>query len=208
MQVMPRTETLTPLPEYLRPYADATAAHGGGFGSLLWASHRTQRVRFDAIRRTSDFSGKTILDAGCGRADLFDYLIDRGVALDHYIGLEAIEELAGACERKASDRCTIVRCDFVNEPKRLFAGADWLVFCGSLNTLDTQSFYETIRYAFDAAGAGVTWNFLDSPTLAAASYLTWHARTDVMAFARSLDPEARMLCDYLHGDCTISIRKP
>ncbi|HTL30069.1 MAG TPA: hypothetical protein VL282_12645 [Tepidisphaeraceae bacterium] len=204
---MDRTETLSPLPDYLQPYANAAAAHGGGFEALLWASRHTQRMRFDAIRRVSKLTGKTIVDAGCGRADLLDYLIGMGIRIDHYIGLEAIEELASAAERKAGEQCQIVRCDFVKDPKRLFAATDWIVFCGSLNTLDTQMFYRTIRRAFDAAIEGVAFNFLDSPFLAAASYLSWHPRAEVLAFAQTFSPRVQMLHDYLHGDCTISIRK-
>ncbi len=205
---MSKSETLSPLPDYLQPYANAAATHGGGFGSLLWASTHTQRARFDAIRRAADLSGKTVLDAGCGRADLLDYLVGMGVRVEHYIGLEAIEELATVAERKVSEHAQIVRCDFVVEPKRLFAATDWIVLSGSLNTLDTATFYKTIRYAFDAAIEGVVFNFLDSPFLAAASYLTWHPRAEVFAFAQSLNRDVKMLHDYLHGDCTISICKP
>src|SRR4051794_27666115 len=107
---MERSQTLSPLPDYLQPYANAAATHGGGFGSLLWASQHTQRVRFDAIRRASNLAEKSLLDAGCGRADLLDYLTGLGIRIDHYVGLEAIEELASMAERKASDRCQIVRC--------------------------------------------------------------------------------------------------
>ena len=205
---MPKSETLSPLPDYLQPYANAAATHGGGFGSLLWASTHTQRARFDAIRRASDLSGKTVLDAGCGRADLLDYLVGMGIRIERYIGLEAIDELVAVAERKRSEHCQIVRCDFVVEPKRLFAATDWIVLSGSLNTLDTPTFYQTIRYAFEAAIEGVVFNFLDSPFLAAASYLTWHPRDEVYAFAQTLGRDATMLHDYLHGDSTISIRKP
>jgi hypothetical protein len=205
---MAKSETLSPLPDYLQPYATAAATHAGGFGSLLWANTQTQRSRVYAIRRATDLAGRTILDAGCGRADLIEYLVGMGIRVEHYIGLEAIEELATAAERKAAGHCQIVRCDFVVEPKRLFAATDWVVLSGSLNTLDTQTFYQTIRYAFDAAIEGVVFNFLDSPFLAAASYLTWHPRGEVLAFAQSLSGDVKMLHDYLHGDCTISIRKP
>jgi hypothetical protein len=205
---MAKSETLSPLPDYLQPYANAAATHGGGFGSLLWASTHTQRARFDAIRRASDLNGKTVLDAGCGRADLLDYLIGMGIRIEHYIGLEAIEELATAAERKAGEHCQIIRCDFNVETKRLFAATDWDVLSGSLNTLDTPNIYKTIRYAFDAAIEGVVFNFLDSPFLAAASYLTWHPHTEVLAFTKTLSDDVTMLHDYLHGDCTISIRKP
>src|SRR5207237_7660557 len=94
-------------PTYLTPYLDATQRHGAGFASLLWASPSSQAARFDAISRLYDFNKKTMLDAGCGRADLLDYLIDRWNRPQHYIGVEVMDCLADAAERKQHRRCTI-----------------------------------------------------------------------------------------------------
>ena len=67
-----------PLP-YLQPYLKAAERHGAGFGSLLWASPETQAARFGAIERLGRLHGKSVLDVGCGRADLLVYLLSRGV---------------------------------------------------------------------------------------------------------------------------------
>ena len=77
-----------------------------------------------------------------------------------------------------------------------------VVFSGSLNTLDDDTFYESIRRAFDAAGEALVFNFLAAPEIAAASYLHWRQRHVVREFARLLSPRVRMLDDYLHGDCS------
>ena len=82
-----------------------------------------------------------------------------------------------------------------------------VVISGALNTLDNESFYTTIRRAFNAAGEVLVFNFLDSSFLAAASYLTWHSRADVVAFAGSLSRDVRVLSDYLDGDSTIAVAK-
>src|SRR5205085_11899167 len=83
-------------PEYLQPYLSAVRRHGRGFGSLLWASPHTQAARFDAFVRLCALEGRSILDAGCGRADLLDFLLARGIRPDHYTGLEAVDTLADA----------------------------------------------------------------------------------------------------------------
>src|SRR5277367_6342008 len=93
------------IPEpHLVPYLEAAAQHGGGFRSLLWASPKTQRARFAAIARAVNLDGRIILDAGCGRADLLGYLLKQGVNPTEYIGLEAVDELAGAAEERRYDR--------------------------------------------------------------------------------------------------------
>lgn len=192
---------------YLEPYVRAAKQYGAGFSALLWASPKTQRARFDAIRRAYDPQGKSVLDAGCGRADYLEFLLSRDVRPADYVGLEAVEALAVAAEAKAFPGSRIVRGDFVREPAKLFVGADVIIFSGSLNTMDEGTFYDTLRRAYDAAAEAVVFNFLCSPALAGRAYLTWHQRERVEAFARRVASEVRILEDYLQGDCTIAMVK-
>ncbi len=195
-------------PAYLQPYLKAAARHGSGFGSLLWASPRTQAIRFAALLQAAgNASGKVILDVGCGRADLLDFMLSRGVYPRRYIGLEAVEELAVAAENKRRRHCEIVRGDFVRDPAQLCINADILLFSGSLNTLDEPAFYQSVASAFDAATEAVVFNFLASPFLAASSHLTWHPSDAVLAFAGKLSKRVRLWENYLKGDATIAIRK-
>lgn len=194
-------------PSYLRPYLDAARAHGAGFGALLWASSQTQAVRFDAIRRMADMNGQSVLDVGCGRADLLEYLLARGVCPADYIGIEAVEDLAAAAEAKQLPGATILRADFVAEPARLFVGADVVVLSGSLNTADDSVFYPTLARAFDATAETLVFNFLCSPMLAGREYLYWRRPEDVTRFARTLSGDVATLDDYLPGDMTLRLRK-
>ena len=194
-------------PSYLEPYVLAAQKHGGSFRSLLWASPQTQAVRFAALTSLADFRNKTILDVGCGRADLLDYLVDRGIEVDHYLGLEAVDILADAAEAKHHPRCTILRCDFVRDPACMAVGADIIVFSGSLNTLDKNVFPVVLQAAYAAAEEQLVFNFLNSPILAHAVYLTWHPVREVLLWARTLSPDVKYLENYLPGDATVRIRK-
>jgi SAM-dependent methyltransferase len=201
-------------PEYLKPYELAADRHGGGFESLLWASPQTQRLRFEAICRAGDLAGKTVLDAGCGRADLLGFLIDRGIGVAEYIGLEAVDILAKSAENTAAGvkrplrkNVRILRGDFVQEPIRLFVGAEVVVFSGSLNTLPPNIFYQTLAYAWEAAGEMLVFNYLSSTRLAGREYLHWHEPIDVLRFARKLSSEVVTIGDYLQGDTTMALLK-
>ena len=194
-------------PSYLTPYLDAARQHGGGFGSLLWASETTQEQRFDAIVRLQEFDGRVILDIGCGRADLLDFLIERGIWPRRYIGLEAVPALADVAASKNQPNCQIVRADFVSQPAAMNVGADVIVCSGSLNTLDTPAFYATIRHAFAAAGESLVFNFLCSPHLAGRPFLKWRPPAEVMRIARQTCEDVDALEDYLQGDYTIAMRK-
>ncbi len=197
----------TDVEPYLAPYLDAAAEHGGGFRSLLWASPKTQRARFAAIERAAPLHGRVVLDAGCGRADLLKFLLDRGVVPFEYIGLEAVEALARAAEQCSHERSRILRGDFVSEPLRLCVGAEVIVFSGSLNTLSDREFRSTLRHAFMASGDAVVFNFLSSPALAGKLYLYWRSVADVVQFAHTMTDRVDVYQDYLHGDCTVAMRK-
>jgi hypothetical protein len=195
-------------PTYLAPYLRAAQRHGAGFDSLLWASPRTQAVRFDALRRAAPVGGRTVLDVGCGRADYLRFLLDAGERPRHYVGLEAVPALADAAEAMRVPDTMIIRADFVKEPARMFVGADVVVFSGSLNTLDAAHFYPVLRRAYDAAVDTLAFNFLSSPLLAGRSFLHWHHPEQVLAFARTLTRDVTRFEDYLPGDCTLALRKP
>lgn len=192
---------------YLAPYVDAAAQHGSGFRSLLWASPKTQKARFAAIERAVRLDGRVVLDAGCGRADLLKFLHDRKVRPFEYVGLEAVDALAGAAEQAGYPQARILRGDFVLEPLRLCVGAEVIVFSGSLNTLTDREFYSTLRHAYMASGDDVVFNFLSSPALAGKLYLFWRSVADVLQFARTLTSQVDVYEDYLHGDCTVAMRK-
>ena len=193
---------------YLQPYLEAAREHGAGFGALLWASVRSQRARFAAICRAQDLTDKSVLDAGCGRADLMAYLSERGRTPADYIGLEAVPALADAADARKLPRTRILRGDFVRDPRRLFVGADVIIFSGSLNTIDDDAFYTVLRRAWDAAGETVVFNFLSSNLLAGKDYLVWRPIEEVNQFVGRLSSDITVLADYMDGDCTIAIRKP
>lgn len=196
-------------PPYLEPYLQAASRHGGSFGSLLWASPKSQATRFRALTRAYRFKGKSVLDAGCGRADFLDYLIDSGLEPDHYVGLEAVDVLAEAAEqRHAVDRAMIVRADFVREPARLLVGADVVVFSGSLNTLAQAEFERTLRVGYEAATEALVFNFLSSPRLAGAKHLTWHRVEDVTRLVGQMASDVSVIDDYMEGDATVVARRP
>lgn len=82
-------------------------------------------------------------------------------------------------------------------------GADVIVFCGSLNTLPRELFYQTLERAWFATEDRLVFNFLSSPKRAGAPWLTWHEIEEVIGFAQELTPDLTVDDGYLEGDCTI-----
>jgi SAM-dependent methyltransferase len=193
--------------EYLEPYRAAARRHGAGFGSLLWASQRTQALRFDAMERIVEFAGRRVLDVGCGRGDLLDFLDERGVRVESYVGIEGVAELAGAARAKEREGVQVIEADFVAEPHRMFVGAQVVAISGALNTMGADAFYRTLRRAYEAASEALVFNFLSSERLAGASYLAWHPVEEVLGVVGTLSERVMVLDDYLLGDCTVAVGK-
>lgn len=194
-------------PSYLTPYLAAADKHGAGFGSLLWASPKTQAARFAAIVRAGSLHGKTVLDVGAGRADFLRYMLAKRIRPKKYIGLEAVDVLAEAATQQCPRDARIIIGDFVSEPTLLDQNADIIVICGSLNTLDEDNFYQTIKTAWLAAQHSLVFNFLSSPYLAAMPWLTWHEPAAVLSFAGMLCDRPKLWEDYLLGDATLAMSK-
>src|SRR3954463_13909847 len=103
--MMPR---VSEQPAYLAPYIDAARRYAGGFLSLLWATPQTQAARFDAICRMEKLHERTILDVGCGRTDLLDYLLARNQVPADYVGIEAVLELVAVAQLKRHRHARII----------------------------------------------------------------------------------------------------
>jgi SAM-dependent methyltransferase len=193
-----------PRPQYLEPYLIAADQFGAGFGTLLWASPKTQATRFAAIARACDLGGKAILDVGCGRADFLEFLKKKRIQPASYAGIEAVEPLALAAESRG---IKIIRGDFVTNPTLLDQSADVIVFSGSLNTLHPLQFLKTLKLAWEYTRGQLAFNFLNSPRLAGKKYLSWYKLEDLLKFGEMLCDDVRFDNEYIEGDCLIVMRK-
>jgi SAM-dependent methyltransferase len=56
--------------------------------ALGWDSTESMETRFEAATELYDFSGKTVLDVGCGFGNFYEYLIDSGQEPAEYYGID------------------------------------------------------------------------------------------------------------------------
>lgn len=190
---------------YLALYHLAASRHGGEFGSLCWTSPHEQTARFEAMVLVYDFAGKCLLDAGCGRADFYDFLIAQDIQPSHYTGIEAIGPLAERARSKSDSRVEIVEADFVRSGFPANVKADVITFSGSLNTLKTRSLAGILHSAMKAAKEAVVFNFLCTQENAIAPWLVRHTKDSIRSLLKDPRREVRFLEGYLDGDVTAVI---
>lgn len=74
---------------------ERTGKYGNSFEVVGW-TEESQRRRFEAISQLGDLSGSSLLDVGCGRGDLLNFLKDKGIDID-YTGFDLNQEMINYC---------------------------------------------------------------------------------------------------------------
>jgi len=200
--------------DYLDPYRRAVEHFGATFDATLWTNREYQAVRFDVLRQMLDLDGLTLLDAGCGLGDLYEFLSERNVRLRRYIGVDGVAEIvAGATQRRlphAEFHCR----DFVSDAGALTIGApDVVYFSGSLNTVPEATARQVVQRAWGAARRGVVFNFLSNRASSISMARdTGPARRfdtlDWLDWALNATTRVRFRQDYLGGhDATIAMMR-
>ncbi len=197
---------------YLNPYREAIQRFGPSFKATLWGAEETQRLRFDVIADLAAFGDCHIVDAGCGRGDLAQYLHQRSILFRKYTGIDAMEEMINVARERELPRCDFQVADIVSDPMLLVdLKPDFVCFSGTLNTMEETTARDLVRVAYDASAQGVVFNFLSDRFHArwADSDLTPAHRFNTLSWldwAMSLSSRVSFTQSYLDGhDATILI---
>lgn len=205
----------TPTPDhYLSPYQQAHVDHGSEFRVTLWANERSQRLRFKVMTEMVFMLGKRVLDAGCSRGDFAAYLLEKDVAYESFVGIDAVEPVITFAQSRGLARSQFVAGDFVRDAS-FFAidSPQVLAISGSLNTMDDEMVFGLLDNAWRATGETLVFNFLSDRASDEAPRQTHPARRlptmALLDWALSRTPNVRMRQDYFRygHDATIVMRK-
>lgn len=201
--------------EYLEPYRQAVARFGPGFEATLWNSRDAQILRFDVMIELAGFADAVVLDVGCGHGDLAAHLLAREIPFRRYVGLDAIDELIEAARSRGLERCDFECADAVADPAAMARQEpDCVCLSGTLNTMEEPVARRLVRAAFEAARAGVVFNFLSTrvgPRWKGQDLGPAHRFDPVrwVDYALGLSPRVTFTQAYLEGhDATILVRHP
>lgn len=185
-----------------RYHRDMAALHGANSSYALgWRSERDQQIRFAALTQIAPLNGKTILDAGCGYADLFTYLRDR-YAIGLYCGVEQIPELLYIAIRRYGH---LPSMQFIsgNFLSRDLPICDYVFASGSLNYSSSEPdfIYKAISKLYSCCSEGLAFNLLS--TVSAPGLLTAYAPEDILAYCRTLSNRVAFDNSYAAEDFTV-----
>ncbi|MEM6392942.1 MAG: class I SAM-dependent methyltransferase [Planctomycetota bacterium] len=215
---MPDDAPLTPAPTpYLDPYRHANARHGTALGVTLWAGRESQVKRFRVFTELYDFTDKRLLDAGCSRGDLAEYLGHQSIPYAHYTGVDGLPSVIEFAQQRNLPNTTFLAGDLVADPAVLATNQPQAVtISGTLNTMEHATAFAVLEHAWRATEDALLFNFLSAATtrtpLPGEDPATAHRipPTEALAWALARTPNAVLRHDYFAQghDATILMRKP
>ena len=189
-------------------YSRLVARHGNSVHSLNWGSRRSQRTRFRVLSEVADLSRRSVLDVGCGLADLHAWLAHhaRGV---RYTGIDVTPAMIEAAAR----RFPRAELQMADAQGLLRAGAeryDYVLASGIFSKRRSNSFADMkrcIRQMFRLARRGVAFNALSALATHKAKS-EFHAQpAEVLRYCLTLSPWAVLRHDYHPRDFTVYLYK-
>jgi len=171
--------------------------------ALGWRDKRSQLVRFDALMDIGDLNGHSILEAGCGTGDLFNFLMIRYPDITGYVGVDFIPEMI----EEARDRILSPKASFwpVSFMSTILPEADYVLASGSLNyaSYEPGYIYRAISHLFQLSRRGLGFNLLKLVTKE--GMLAAYDPEDIVAFCQTLSDYVVLKDDYDLEDFTVFV---
>lgn len=170
--------------------------------TLGWDTRNSQETRFTVAMGSVELAGRLLLDIGCGLADLYAFLRDRGARIAGYRGLDINPELLKACRRRFPN-CSFEHRNILLDPS-VAEEADVAVMLGVLNfrfrELDNEEFArEMIARAFTLCREVLLVDMLSTertPDYPAEEIVYYYDPAVMVRFALTLTPYVTLRHDY------------
>jgi SAM-dependent methyltransferase len=140
-------------------FHDTLGFDGPTWRTAGWGSAELQRARFDALLRTSSYTGGTVLDWGCGPADLYFHLRTLNLPLTYH-GADADPRMVALAQNRGAPNITLL--PLTAAPG---TGADYVFLSGVFqfpDPADPLYYLSILEQAYDNSGRAVAANFLSA----------------------------------------------
>ena len=176
--------------------------------TLDWGSKRTQWIRFHVLSEIGNLNGCSILDIGCGFADFFDFLQERGIEIGKYTGLEISDKIF-EMTRAMRPELDIRKLDILEEDVEPY---DY-VFGSGIHYLKTRDNYKRtgslLRKMYKICNKGVATNMIsfNAHSDQLAKHVFAYDSATVLKIAKEISPYSILRHDYLPQDFSIYLYK-
>jgi SAM-dependent methyltransferase len=180
-------------------YEEAIKKHGVSAQGVHWKNQQTQYKRFEAITSflKKDLSSLSIVDAGCGFGEYYNYLLKNGMALKEYIGLDCEKQMIKKAKQRFP-KINFYQKDILFDP---LPKADVYLSSGALNILEIDEVEQFIQRIYEHSYKALIFNSLKGFTFNGVK------KTDIIQIVQRLNANCTIKEDYLENDFTIYIKK-
>ncbi|MDD3007404.1 MAG: class I SAM-dependent methyltransferase [Arcobacter sp.] len=179
-------------------YEKSVKRYGVSAKGVQWNSKYTQYKRFEILTSfIQNIENSSLVDAGCGFGEYYNYLIKNNKSPKSYIGID--------CEKMmidlASKRFSNIDFKIQNIIKDELQISDYYICSGAMNILNFDEISIFIKKCFDASNVAFIFNFLKNDSL------TNIKVDEILTYCRTLTKKIKIKEHYLENDVTIYLEK-
>ncbi len=182
-------------------YNEVLQRYGVSAQGVHWNSQRTQYKRFEILLEMITLSpDESVVDVGCGFADLYLYMQQTRNLPRSYVGLEIMETMVEAARQRVP--CEIKVCDALVDslPK-----ADYYICSGAMNILTRDETFTFIGRCLAASNKGFVFNLLEGED--ESMVYNYFRPQEIEALADELGVGFNMKRGYMPKDFTVYLDK-
>lgn len=173
--------------------------------ALLWSGIKIQYLRFEQLAKINIQIGDSLLDVGCGFADLNFYLTQQNIPTQ-YQGIDIVEDFIVKAKVLYPKAQLSVNDLFTLDPEP--NSIDYLMLSGALNYViddaDNKA-RQTIEKMFATCRKGIAFNLLDNDDQWSSSRndLQTYNKQEVESWVKKLTSNYQIIDNYLDNDFTL-----
>lgn len=180
--------------------------HGDRPEAVRW-SPKGQSIRYECLLDIESIEGSKVLDYGCGKGDLYQFLKDRNIPVD-YTGFDINENLISLAKKKYPEGKFKV---FDIELEELDEEFDYIFLCGVFN-LKLKDLDKTVKNVlkrlFRHCRKALAFNALSNENPKKAVELNYLSMDEMIEFAKkNLSPHVSLARERIPYDFTMFVRR-
>lgn len=191
---------------YIERYETRFHKYGYDPRTLGWTKGR-QKLRFHILTSIGDMNNRSILDLGCGFADLYDYLLEHGWNV-MYTGFDVIPKLIEVAKQRHPGLNLQIK-DILIDP--VIESYDYVFASGVFNAKlseDNELYIKNmLAKMFEMSNVGIAANFLSTYVDFQGEIEYYADPTLVFKMCKSLSKRVLLRHDYMPYEFTVYIYK-
>lgn len=173
---------------------------------LDWEDKKAHLKRFEVLINCLDLRNLTLLDVGCGLADLYHYLFDKQITVN-YIGVDILEAMITKA-KAITPNVTLRYADIIYKSYPEDLPKPDVIFASGIFNLNTgnnkQLLKDAIHTFYQLSKSTFCFNLLDTSVEAEYGDKYFYlSPQEILVYLHGYSVSTTIVRNYLHGDYTV-----